>query len=77
MVDWALLLSSYDIHFVSQKSMKGQVIANFLAEHPIFKNSKIPEDIPDEATKVNTISREQTWQLLFDGVARRSTAGWG
>lgn len=50
---WALLFSPYDIHFISQKSMEGQEIADFIAEHPISKNAKLHDDILDEATKVH------------------------
>src|SRR3954463_1643749 len=31
---WAMLLSQYDIHFLPQKSTKGQVIVDLLTEHP-------------------------------------------
>ena len=38
---WALLLSHYDILFVPQKTVKGQALVEFLAAHPIPKNSKL------------------------------------
>ncbi|KAG9458163.1 hypothetical protein H6P81_002671 [Aristolochia fimbriata] len=32
---WALLLSEFEINFIPQKAIKGQGLANFLADHPI------------------------------------------
>ncbi|KAG9442624.1 hypothetical protein H6P81_018478 [Aristolochia fimbriata] len=32
---WALLLSEFKINFIPQKAIKGQGLANFLADHPI------------------------------------------
>lgn len=58
---WVLLLSSYDIYFVPQKSMKGHAIADFLAKHPILKSFKLHEDIPDDSAEVNTVPKEQPW----------------
>jgi len=31
---WAILLSQYEMLFLPQKAMKGQAVADFLAEHP-------------------------------------------
>jgi len=52
-VNWAILLSQYDMTFVSQKAIKGQVLTNFLAAHPVPKTSKLYEDIPDKVIKAN------------------------
>ena len=32
---WAVLLQQYDLACVSQKAVKGQVLADFLADHPV------------------------------------------
>jgi len=34
LVKWAILLSQYEMRFMSQKAMKGQAVVNFLAEYP-------------------------------------------
>ena len=36
-IKWQVLLSQYDITFVTQKSMKGQVMADHLADFPLSK----------------------------------------
>lgn len=55
---WALLLLLYNIHFIPQKSVKGQAIADFLAEYPIPENPKLHEDILDEAAEVNLFEKQ-------------------
>ena len=32
---WAVLLQQYDLAYVPQKAVKGQVLSNFLDDHPI------------------------------------------
>ena len=49
-------LSQYDMIFIPQKAVKGQTLAEFLAAHPVPKNSKLHEDIPDEVFESNITS---------------------
>ena len=58
---WVILLSQYDMLFVPQKVVKGQALAYFLAAHPVPKNSKLQEDIPDEIFESNMISEDKVW----------------
>ena len=61
-----------------QKAIKGQVVANFLADHPVPGSLKLYDDIPDEVVEVNMIdvsSKEQVWQLFFDEASRTSPKG--
>jgi len=58
-----------------QKTIKGQAVTDFLADHPVSGTSKLYNDLPDEIAEVNLInvsSEEQVWQLLFDGASRTS-----
>ncbi|KAI5349072.1 hypothetical protein L3X38_001959 [Prunus dulcis] len=71
---WSLLLSEFEIKFVPQKAIKGQALADFLAAHPTPDNMELPADLPDE--EVFAIEA-LTWQLYFDGAARRNGAGAG
>ncbi|XP_020243174.1 uncharacterized protein LOC109821396 [Asparagus officinalis] len=71
----ALLLSQYDIHFKPQKAVKGQAICELMANHPLKEKAKLYQDIPDETYEANVVSREQVWQLYFDGAARTSSTG--
>ena len=72
---WAILLSQYDMFFISQKAIKGQALADFLAAHPVLKSSKLHEDIPDEIFESNMISTDKVWQMFFDGALRTSPKG--
>jgi len=49
---WAILLSQYEIHFLPQKGVKGQAVADFLAEHPDPRATELYEDLPDEVAEV-------------------------
>ncbi|PKI67542.1 hypothetical protein CRG98_012126 [Punica granatum] len=45
---WRCQLTEYDIEYVSRTSVKGQAIANHLAEFPIEDDTPINSDFPDE-----------------------------
>ena len=72
---WALLLSQYDMLFVSQKTVKGQALADFLAAHPVPESSKLHEDIPHEVFESNITSEDEVWQIFFDRASRIGTKG--
>ena len=42
---WGVLLTEYEIIYISQKAIKGQTLADFLAIHVAWE---ISEDFPDE-----------------------------
>jgi len=44
LVKWAMLLSQYEMQFLLQKAMKGQLVADFLAEHPDPRITRLYED---------------------------------
>ncbi|XP_070672232.1 uncharacterized protein [Malus domestica] len=70
---WALLLNQYEIIYVLAKAIKGQTLADFLADHPIPVEWKISDDLPDE--KVFYIDIFPTWTMFFDGSARVDGVG--
>ena len=47
LVKWVILLSQYEMQFLSQKAVKGQAVADFLAEHPDSRTIKLSEDLLD------------------------------
>jgi len=49
---WAILLSQYEMQFLPQKAIKGEAVADFLAEHPDLRVTKLYEDLPDEVVEV-------------------------
>ena len=70
---WALLLQEFEIIYVQQKAVKGQALANFLADHPIPDDWELFDDLPNEEVMLIEIS--QTWKMFFDGAAQCSGAG--
>ena len=53
-------------------------MADFLAEHPDPRTTKLYEDLPDEIAEVcmtQTPFEEQVWQLFFDGASRTGPRG--
>ena len=38
----------YEMQFLPQKAVNGQAVADFLAEHPVPRMTKLYEDLPDE-----------------------------
>ena len=45
---WAILLTEFDIVYQPLKAVKGQVLADFLAAHPIPDDSPLACEFPDE-----------------------------
>ncbi|KAA0059905.1 uncharacterized protein E5676_scaffold184G001210 [Cucumis melo var. makuwa] len=70
---WTVILQKYDIVYISQKAIKGQALADFLADHPIPSDWKLCEDLPDD--EVFFTEMVEPWTMYFDGATRRSGAG--
>ena len=45
---WLVLLTEFDIQYVSQKSIKGSIVANHLASLPTSKDRPVDDDFLDE-----------------------------
>ena len=45
---WLVLLTEFDIHYVTQKSVKGSVVVDHLASLPISDDRSIDDDFPNE-----------------------------
>ena len=72
---WAIILEQYDLVYVPQKAIKGQVPADFLADHPIPDEWELNDDLPGE--EVFVINILPPWEMYFDGAARQDGAGAG
>ncbi|KAL4010597.1 hypothetical protein IC575_030098 [Cucumis melo] len=70
---WAIILQQYYIVYIPQKAVKGQALADFLADHPVPSNWKLCDDLLDE--EVLVVESMEPWIMFFDGTARRSGAG--
>ncbi|KAM1677869.1 hypothetical protein ACFXTN_034650 [Malus domestica] len=69
---WTMTLSECSLQYVPQKAIKGQALADFLAQHPSpygFGGTDV------EISMVET--RNNYWMIYFDGSSTSSSAGVG
>ena len=45
---WLVLLTEFDIQYVTQKSVKRSIVVNHLASLPVSDNIPIDDDFPNE-----------------------------
>ncbi|XP_070057736.1 uncharacterized protein [Nicotiana tomentosiformis] len=70
---WQILLSEFDIIYVTQKAVKGQELADHLEENPVDgEYEPLKTYFPDE--EVSFVGEDITkaydsWRMFFDGVA--------
>ncbi|KAI3456919.1 hypothetical protein Pfo_013582 [Paulownia fortunei] len=72
---WYLQLQQFEIIYIPQKAMKGQVLADFLADHPIPAEWELSDDLPDEDVLIIEIT--PPWKMYFDGASHKKGAGTG
>jgi len=72
---WAVILKQYDLVYYPQRAVKGQALADFLADHPILDNWELNDDLPGE--DVFFVDILPPWEMHFDGAARHDGAGAG
>ncbi|XP_020412770.1 uncharacterized protein LOC109947252 [Prunus persica] len=60
---------------LTAKAVKGQAVADFLADYPIRTDWEISNDLPDEQVFFADVS--PAWKMFFDGSARKDGAGAG
>ncbi|XP_050898483.1 uncharacterized protein LOC127105352 [Lathyrus oleraceus] len=74
---WHMLLSEYDIQYITHKSIKGIVLSDYLANHPVEDCEPLKFDFPDEDIMLvkdcETPSPDEgpepgsCWKIMFDG----------
>ena len=69
---WVLLLSEFDIKYVTQKSMKGRAIADHLAHCSLEEAEEIHGDFPDEDDMEIKV---ESWKMYFDGATNQNRSG--
>ncbi|WKA13007.1 hypothetical protein VitviT2T_030344 [Vitis vinifera] len=72
---WLVLLTEFDIHYVTQKSIRGSIVADHLASLPVSDARAIDDDFPDEDVAV--VTSLSGWRMHFDGAANHSGYGIG
>ncbi|KAK5832625.1 hypothetical protein PVK06_016427 [Gossypium arboreum] len=82
MARWQILLSKYDIVYVSQKSIKESAIADFLATRIEDEYEPLRFEFPDEdlmciTEKECESPKEKSWKMSFDGASNALGHGVG
>ena len=72
---WLVLLTEFDIQYMTQKSVKGSIVANHLASLPVSDDRPIDDDFTDE--QFVSMTSITGWNLYFDGAANQSGFGIG
>jgi hypothetical protein len=72
---WLLLLSELHLEYVTKKSVKGRIIAEYLAGHPVDVEPEAEYEFPSE--HLTMIEALEAWEMYFDGAANKSGRGAG
>ncbi|RVW89464.1 Retrovirus-related Pol polyprotein from transposon 17.6 [Vitis vinifera] len=72
---WGLLLTKYEIIYIPQKAIKGQALADFLADHPIPTTWEISDDFPNK--EIFYVDIFPSWMMFFNGSTRYDGPGAG
>ncbi|KAK4383508.1 hypothetical protein Sango_2768500 [Sesamum angolense] len=72
---WYLQLQQFEITYVPQKAVKGQVLADFLADHPMPAEWELSDDLHNEDVLVIEIT--PPWRMYFDRASHKEGAGAG
>ena len=58
---WLVLLTEFDIHYVTQKSIRGSIVADHLASLPVSDGRAIDDDFTDE--DVAAVTSLSGWRI--------------
>ncbi|KAG8501400.1 hypothetical protein CXB51_003539 [Gossypium anomalum] len=77
MARWQILLSEFDIVYVSQKAIKGSAVADFLASRALEDYEPLNFDFPNEELMCIAMTENSPWRLNFDGASNAVGNGIG
>ncbi|XP_017644333.1 uncharacterized protein LOC108484969 [Gossypium arboreum] len=69
MARWQIMLSEFDIVYVSQKAIKGSAIAEFLVSRAFEDYEPLSFDFLNEELMYVVVIEEYPWKLNFDGAS--------
>ena len=72
---WLILLTEFDIHYITQKSIRGNIVTDHLVSLPVFDGRAIDDDFPNEDVAV--VTSLLGWRMYFDDVANHFGYGIG
>ena len=71
---WLILLTEFDIEYLSRKVVKRRAVAEFLAQNPRDDDQEWELEFPDEHLRAIEM---QGWRMYFDGAVNSKGAGIG
>uniref|UniRef100_A0A2N9I746 RNase H type-1 domain-containing protein n=1 Tax=Fagus sylvatica TaxID=28930 RepID=A0A2N9I746_FAGSY len=71
---WLILLAEFDLTYVAKNTIKGRVIAEHCAGHPIGEDD-LDDDFPDK--DVLNVEEKTTWKMYFDEASNQHGYGVG
>ena len=72
---WIMLLSKFNIQYVDRKAIKGQAIADHLADAPLVDPHPLVMEFPNE--HIFMVEEQAPWKLYFDGSYTSHGSGAG
>ena len=72
---WLVLLTEFDIHYVTQKFIRWSIVVDHLASLPISDGKTIDDDFSYE--DIVAVTSLSDWHMYFDDVANHSRYGIG
>nr|CAN63241.1 hypothetical protein VITISV_001719 [Vitis vinifera] len=73
LMKWLILLTKFNIQYVSQKSIKGSIVADHLASLPTSEDRPVDDDFLDE--EFIAMTSLSGWRMYFDGATNQSGYG--
>ena len=62
-----MLLIEFDLNFISQKSIKGQALMDYLVEAPCPHSNTCSTTIEFPDDNILAIQQDDIWEFYFDG----------
>ena len=62
LIKWLVLLTKFDIHYVTQKSIRGSIVADHLVSLPVSDGRVIDDDVA-------IVTSLSGWHMYFDDAA--------
>ena len=73
MEKWLFMLSQFDITYMTHKSVKGKIIANYLASNPMLGGIIEKANFLDHA--IMSLEVHEDWKMYFDGATNQNGNG--
>ena len=76
---WSIILGAFDIEYMSRTSIKGQVLANLVAEfaEPPIETVAKKQNMDGKSVEVISTPGPPCWKVYIDGIANQRGSGVG